>query len=77
MVLVIQDRPQGCSIDSNHFHRTDVVNCKLIAGGKRTPLIRVSFPPSTLEHLPYLEESLTNFRDQDTIVLGDLNADIG
>ena len=40
------------------------------------PIIVAYVPPSTLYHLLDLEEALTHFRDQNTIVLGDLNANI-
>ena len=51
--------------------------CKVIVSGKRNPLIGTYVPNSTLEHLPELEEAMTRFRDQDPIVLGYLNTDIG
>ena len=41
------------------FHRPNVVICEVVASGKQTPLIIAYFPPSTLDHLPDLEESLT------------------
>ena len=40
-------------------------------------LIVSHLPPSILDHLLYLEESLNRFPGRDTVVLGDLNADIG
>ena len=51
--------------------------CEVVSGRKCTLLIGAYLPPSTLVHLPGLEEALTRFRYQDHIVLGDLNANIG
>ena len=72
--LVIRDRPQGRSLVSMRFHGPNVVSCKVVTHGRRTPIIGAYLPPSTLHQLPDLEESLTRFQDQDTIVLGDLYA---
>ena len=54
-----------------------MVSCEVIAGGNWTPIIGAYLPPSNLEHLPDLEDSLTCFQYQYTIVLWELNADIG
>ena len=54
-----------------------MVSCDVSTGIKRTPLVGAYLPSSTLEHLPDLEEVLTRFKDQDPVVLGDLNNDIG
>ena len=43
---------------------------------KLTLIIGAYLLTYTLEHLPNLEEALTRFRDQDTIVIGDLRSDI-
>ena len=56
--------------------RAKVVSYKVIADGKRTPIIGSYLPPSTLGHLPDLEEARTRFWDQDPIVIGNLSADI-
>ena len=48
-----------------------MVRCKLVARLIRTPLVGVYLPPSMLEHLPDLEESLKRFKDP--IAIGDLN----
>ena len=58
------------------FHGPNVVICEVVTGRKRSPLISIYLPPSTLDHLPNLEEALTCFRYQDSIVLGDLNTKI-
>ena len=47
-----------------------------IINGKRNLLIREYPPPSTLEDLLDLAEALIHFRNQNPIVLGDLNDDI-
>ena len=59
------------------FHWPNVGSFKVISDVKRTPLVGECLPPSTLEHLPDLEEDLARFRDQYPIVIGDLNTDIG
>ena len=59
------------------FHGPNVVICKVVAGGKQTTIIGECLPTYTLEHLKYFKEALTRFRDQDPVVLGDLNSDIG
>ena len=73
--LIVWERPQGWSIESMRFHGMKMVIFRVATHVKRTPTIYVYLPTSTLEHLTDLEEALTCFRDQYTIVLGDLNAD--
>ena len=53
-----------------------MVICEVVVGGKRNLLIGAYLLSSTMYHLSELEEDLTRFRDQDPIVLGDLNANI-
>ena len=36
--MIIQDRPQGCSIESKFFHGPNVVSCE-VDTGKRTLII--------------------------------------
>ena len=69
--------PSNQLVESTHFHGPNMVICEVVADGKRTPLIGSYLTPSTLDHLPDLEEALARFRYQDPIVLGDLNANIG
>ena len=58
------------------FHGTNVGSCEVITSGKRI-LLNSAYPtPSTLEHLPDLEEALAHLWYQDPIVLGELNAKI-
>ena len=74
MGLVVQDQPKVWSVQSTRFHGQNVVRCKVISGSKRNPLIGAYLPSSTLEHLPDLEEALTQFLVQDLILLGNLNS---
>ena len=62
VVLIIQDQPNGSSVESVRFHISNVVSCEFVVGGKRTPLIGVYLPPSTMYHLLELEEALPHFR---------------
>ena len=73
--LVVRDQPQGWSIESTHFQGMNVVIYEVFTV-KFILLIGSYLPPSTLEHLPELEEALTLFCYQEPIVLGDLNANI-
>ena len=59
------------------FHGPNMLSCEFVSGGKRTLIVGAYPPPSTLEHLPNLEDAMDRLRDQDTIVLGYLNAEIG
>ena len=47
MGLVIYDQPQVYSIDLTRFHKQNLVSCKVVSGGKWTPLI-VSYPPPSI-----------------------------
>ena len=58
MGLVVQEITKVWSMDSMHFHRPNMVKCKVVFGGQRTPFIGAYLPPSTLDHLPDLEEAL-------------------
>ena len=69
VVLVVRDQPQ--------CWRLELTSCEVVTNIKWTPIIDAYFPTSTLEHLPYLEDSLERFQDQYPIVLGYLKADIG
>ena len=59
------------------FHGPNVVICEIVSSGQRTSLIGVYLPPSTRDHLPDLEESFGRFPGKGSIVIGDLNVDIG
>ena len=56
-----------------------MVSCKVITvtNGKWSLIISAYLPPSILYHLLDLEEALTCFCDQNSIVLGYLSANIG
>ena len=74
--MVVRYQPKGWIVESTLFHGENLVRCDIVGGGKRTPLISAYLLPSILEKLTDLEEALTRFWDQDTIVLGDINSDI-
>ena len=76
MWLVSQDRPNGWGIELTRFHGTNVVSCEIIAGRIRTPLVGAYLLPSTLNHLPDLEEDLYRFQVLYPIFIGDLNIDL-
>ena len=76
-VSVSWENPEGWIVESTRFHRPNVVICKFVSGDQQTPLIRAYLPPSTLNNLPDLEESLNCFPGRDPVVLGDINVDIG
>ena len=63
--------PVGWGIESTRYHRMNVVGCKIVTRLTQTPLVGAYLPPSTLEHLPNLEEALR--RSRDPIVYRDLN----
>ena len=76
MVLVSWDRPMGWSLESTRFYRPNVVSCEDVRGTSRTPNIGSYLPPTTMDHLPDLDESLESFRVQDPILKGYLNVDL-
>ena len=51
-----------------------MLSCDIVTGLTHTPLIRVYLTPSTMEHLPDLEEALQRFRG--TISIGGLNVEL-
>ena len=69
--IVTRERPIGWGIQSMRYYGPNVVICELVTGLTRTLLVGVYIPPSTLKHLPDLEEALKHFKDP--IVFGDLN----
>ena len=75
--MIIKDQTQGWGIGWTHFHRTNVRSCKIITR-KNTPFIGAYPPPPlfTLERLPDLVEALTHFKDQEPILLWNLNTNI-
>ena len=66
-----------CIVESPRFHRPNLVSCEIVAGDQLIPLIKAYLPPSTLDLLPYLEEVLNKFLGRDSVILGDLNVEIG
>ena len=75
--IVSIERPDGCIIKTTRFHGPNLVICKLMTVDLRTPVFSAYLPPSMLNHLPYIEESLNCLPDRDTILLGNLNVYIG
>ena len=75
--IVSRAKPEEWIVDSTRLHGPNVVICKLVDGEQRMPLIGAYLSPSTLDHIPGLEESLNRFLGRDPIFLGDLNANIG
>ena len=67
--------PVGWGIYSTRYNGLNVVRCEIATRLTRTPLVGTYLPPSTLYHLPDLEEALKRFKDP--IFLGDLNMDLG
>ena len=72
--MVTRERLVGWGVDSPHYHGPNVVSCEIVTRLTWTPLAGAYLPPSTLEHLPDLEEALQRFRGP--IVLGDLNVEL-
>ena len=64
-----------CSVDT--LPRDYVVICEVVIDRKKTPIVGTYLPPSTLGHLLDLDEALSCFRDQNSIMLGDISAGIG
>ena len=60
--IVTRERSIGWGIDSTRYHEPNVVRWELVTELIRTPLFYAYLPPSTLEHLPDLEESLKRFK---------------
>ena len=46
--LVVQYLPQGWSVDSMRFHRTNMVVCKIVSSDQTTPLMGAYLPPLTM-----------------------------
>ena len=76
LCVVIWYQPQGWGVESIRFYGPNFVICEVVTNVKYTPIICEYLPPSILEHLPELEESLTRFRYQDPIVLGYISTNI-
>ena len=69
-----RERPFGWGIDSTRYHRLNVDIYEIFPGLTQTPLVGAYLHPSTLEHLPDLDESLQLFRDPN--FLGGLKVDL-
>ena len=77
VIIVLQELTERWIVESTLFHGPNIVSDELVYGDHITLLIRRYLPPSTLDHLPDLEDALNRFLGRDIVVLGDLNADIG
>ena len=74
--LFLQERLQGKIYNSMRFHWPNGVNCKNVSGNQRTPLIGLFLPPSTMVHIPDLEDVLNSFLGREYVILVGLNAEI-
>ena len=74
---MLQDNSEGRIVESTRFRGSNVVRCEINISNQQMPLIGAYLPPSTIYHLPDLEEALNRFPDRDPIILGEINADIG
>ena len=61
---------------SVRFSGSNVVSYKILTSRQRNPIIRAYLPPSTLDQLPDIWESLYQLPGREFIVIGKLNADI-
>ena len=68
--IVSREKPEGWIVNSTRFHGPKIVICKLIAGDQWTLIIREYLPPSTMDHLPDLEEALNRLPGRDTFLVG-------
>ena len=59
--LVTWEILEGWEIDSMQFHGPKLVSCEIISGIQWTSLIGFYLTPTTLDHLPNLEEELNHF----------------
>ena len=65
-----REKPEGWIVNLTRFHGPKIVICKLIEGGQWTLIIRYYLPPSTMDHLPNLEEALNRLPGRGTFVGG-------
>ena len=73
---MMREHPDGWGVEFTRFHGPNVVSCKIFTRHNRTSLVNAYLPPSTLKHLPDVEEELHLFKGMYPIVLGDLNVDL-
>ena len=69
------ERTEGWIVDSTRFHGPNMVRCEIVSVNRLMPIIGAYLPPSTLDNLPNLEESLNIFLGRYPVILGELNAD--
>ena len=73
MLLVLQYHPAGWSLGSTRFHSPSVVICEVIRGTSWTLVIVSYLSPTTLAHLPDIDEALERFCGQDPKFMVDIN----
>ena len=56
--LVVRERPEGWSVESMHFHGTNMVICEIFSSGQQTLIIRAYLPLFILDHLLDIEEAI-------------------
>ena len=59
------------------FHETNVVSWEMVSDGHHTPIIRKYLHPYNIDHLEYLEGGLNRLPGRESIIIGDLNSEIG
>ena len=69
-------QPTRWSLELTRFHWPNIVSCEVFRGTSRTPIIGAYLPPTTLSHLPNLEEFLERFRVQDPILMEYINMEL-
>ena len=74
--MVSRERPEGSISELARFQGPNMVSCNIFSGNQRTPIVGIYLPPSTLDHLPDLEEVINRFLGRGPFVLVCLNADI-
>ena len=74
--LVLWEWPPGRSLESTRFHGPNVVSCEVFRGTSRTPIIGSYLPPTMLDHLPNVEDTLEGFCGQYLILMRYLNVDL-
>ena len=72
----MREIPKGWCIESTRFHVPNMMRCESVKRIQWRTLIRSYLLSANTDLLPDLEEALNDFLGKDTIVMGDLNADV-
>ena len=75
--MVTKERPKVRDIESTFLQIPNMVSCEIVTGIQSLPFIIAHLPLANMYRLPDLEEAFNNFLGRDTIVMGDLNTDVG